>query len=194
MPHAPRGVASARTGIGTVGGVRTVILGDPPPEVEALIESRRRTGADRRDELWEGDYHMNPAPRKRHAILVSQMLERLGPVARRGGLITTADFNLGVPDDYRIPDAGLHRDASDAVYVDTAPLVVEVLSPEDETMEKLPFYASRGVDEVVIVDPDERRVTWLALADGGYDEVDRSALLDVDVAGFANDIAWPPND
>lgn len=187
-------MAPARPGIGTVGGVRTVILGDPPPEVEALIESRRRTGADRRDELWEGDHHINPAPRKRLAILVLEVMKLLDPYARGRGLVGTADFNLGVPDDYRIPDAGLHRDASDAVYVATAPLVVEVLSADDETMEKLPFYASRGVGEAVIVDPDERRVTWLALADGGYGEVDRSALLDVDVAGFAGAIAWPPID
>jgi Uma2 family endonuclease len=168
-----------------------VILGDPPPEIEALIESRRRTGADRRDELWEGDYHMNPAPRKRHAMLVSHMVELLAPLARRHGLIATTDFNLGVSDDYRIPDLGLHRDASDAVYVPTAPLVVEVLSPDDETMEKLPFYAARGVEEVVIVDPDERRVTWLALADGAYQETDRSDLLVLDVAELTARIDWP---
>jgi Uma2 family endonuclease len=157
-----------------------VILGDPPKEIEALIESRRRTGADRRDELWEGDYHMNPAPRKRHAMLVSNMVELLGPRARRNGLVITTDFNLGVPDDYRIPDGGLHRDASDAVFVDTAPLVIEVLSPDDETRETLPFYAARSVEEVIIADADERRVTWLALVDGSYREAARSELLDLD--------------
>lgn len=170
-----------------------MILGDPPKEIEALIESRRRTGADRRDELWEGDYHMNPAPRKRHAMLALQVMELLGPPARRRGLVGTADFNLGVPDDYRIPDGGLHRDASDAVYVDTAPLVIEVLSRDDETWEKLPFYATRGVDEVVIVDPDERRVTWLALVDGDYQASDRSELLDLAVADLAEGIGWPPD-
>lgn len=169
-----------------------MILGDRPAEIEALIESRRRTGADRRDEIWEGDYHMNPAPRKRHAILVSELLTLLHPHARRRGLIATTDFNLGEPMDFRIPDAGLHRDATDAVYVDSAPLVVEVLSPGDETMEKLPFYARRGVDEVVIADPLARTVQWLHLDAGSYVATDRSELLDLDVAEIVDRIDWPP--
>ena len=181
-------------GFDTVTSVRTVILGDPPVEIEALIESRRSTGADRRDEIWEGDYHMNPAPRKRHAILVSELLSLIHPCARRRGLVGTTDFNLGVPNDYRIPDAGVHRDAADAVYVDSAPLVIEVLSPDDETMEKLPFYAARGVDEVVIADPMTRAVQWLRLDGGAYVETRRSEVLDIDVAEIVTQIDWPPVD
>jgi Uma2 family endonuclease len=174
--------------------VRTVILGERPPQLEALIESRRRTGADRRDEIWEGDYHMNPAPRKRHGNTLMQLLGLLGPLARLAGLFGTADFNLGVPDDYRVPDGGFHRDNSDAVYVDTAALVIEVLSPDDETIEKVPFYAAHGVDEVVIADPLVRQVTWLRLVGGEYVEIDRSELLGVDVAEIVEQIEWPPTD
>jgi Uma2 family endonuclease len=174
--------------------MRTVILGERPVELEALIESRRATGADRRDEIWEGDYHMNPAPRKRHAILVHRLGVLLDGLARRRGLHGTTDFNLGLPNDYRIPDLGLHRDESDAVYVDTAPLIVEVLSPDDESWEKLPFYASRGVDEVVVIDPGPRRVVWLQRSGDSYRRVDHSAVLDVDVADVAEQIDWPPID
>lgn len=184
----------ARDPFVTVSSMRTVILGERPPAIEALIESRRRTGADRRDEIWEGDYHMNPAPRKRHAILHSRLTEILGPLARRRRLIPSADFNLGIPNNYRIPDVGLHRDESDAVYVDTAALVLEVLSPDDDTWEKVSFYASHGVDELVVVDPVARHVTWLILRDGDYVSTDRSELLGVDVAEITGQIDWPPVD
>lgn len=178
----------------TVGDMRTVILGERPAALEALIESRRATGADRNDEVWAGDYHMNPAPRKRHAILHSRVTQILGPLARRRQLVVSADFNLGDPDDYRIPDAGLHRDDTDAVYVDTAALVVEILSPHDESWEKVPFYAIRGVAEVMIVDPSTRSLTWLRLRAGRYEATDKSELLGIDVADFARQIDWPSTD
>jgi Uma2 family endonuclease len=174
--------------------MRTVILGERPPAIEALIESRRRTGADRRDEIWDGDYHMNPAPRKRHGRLVHQLGVLLDPYARRAALFPTADFNLGVPNDYRIPDGGLHRDDDDAIYVDTAAMAIEILSPDDETWDKVPFYAAHGVDEVVVVDPATRTVTWLRLTDGDYRVVAHSELLDVAVAEFSALIDWPPVD
>jgi Uma2 family endonuclease len=171
--------------------MRTVILGERPPAIEALIESRRRTGADRRDEIWDGDYHMNPAPRRPHGNLQAQLIYLLTPHARRQRLYVTSDFNVGVPNDYRIPDGGICRDNADVVYADTAALVIEVHSPDDETYEKLPFYAARRVDEVVIADPATRRLTWLRLAEGTYVETDRSALLDLDTADLAAQLDWP---
>ena len=65
------------------------------------------------------------------------------------------------------------------------------MSPDDETWAKLDFYAARGVDEVVVVDPADRTVAWMALVDGRYEPVERSALLDVDVATVAEAIDWP---
>ena len=38
----------------------------------------------------------------------------------------------------------------------------------DETREKLPFYAARGVEEVWLVDREPRTVEVLILRDGGY--------------------------
>jgi len=171
--------------------VRTVILGPPPPEVEELIRSRRRTGADRFDEVWEGDLHMNPAPRIDHGDVAVQLTARMLPLARRRGLRVTDGFNLGVADDFRIPDAGVHRERQHAVYVPTAALVVEVLSRGDETYEKLPFYATHGVDEVVIADPAGRTLVWLRLVDGAYLETEHSTVLDVAAAELAAQIDWP---
>jgi Uma2 family endonuclease len=41
--------------------------------------------------------------------------------------------------------------------------LVEILSPADETPAKLPFYAAHQVDELLIVDPQSRTVSWCAL-------------------------------
>lgn len=100
-------------------------------------------------------------------------------------------FNIGVAEDYRVPDAALLRSGPDGVYLPTAALVVEIVSPGDATWDKLPFYAAHGVDEVLIVDPRERALHWLALHDGGYEPVERSALIDLGAERLAERIDWP---
>lgn len=65
------------------------------------------------------------------------------------------------------------------------------LSPDDETWQKLPFYAEHKVDEVLVADPAERTVTWLALRDGEYAPVERSGLIDLGPAELAERIDWP---
>jgi len=77
------------------------------------------------------------------------------------------------------------------VWISTAAIVVEILSPGDETWEKLPFYAAHEVDEVLIVDPAERKVTWLRLSAGRYQPVERSQLIELGPAGLAGQLDWP---
>ena len=72
-----------------------------------------------------------------------------------------------------------------------AALVVEVLSPHDESWEKLDFYAAHGVDEVVMVDPQTRVVTWLMRESDGYVPTERSEVLGCTVAEFVGEIAFP---
>lgn len=62
-------------------------------------------------------------------------------------------FNLGEESDYRVPDRGLHRTPPSGTSVATAALVVEIVSPGDETWE-VPFYAAPDVDELLIAEPD----------------------------------------
>lgn len=169
-----------------------MILGPRPPAIEALIESRRATGADLYDEVWEGAYHMAPMTRGAHGLLDSEVAVILQSLSRPLGLFASGPFNLGEADDYRIPDRGIHRRRSNAAWFATAALVVEILSADDETFEKLPFYAAHGVDEVMIVNPVARSVTWLRLTAGAYSAVDRSPLLEVNVADVAARIDWPP--
>lgn len=136
---------------------------------------------------------MVPAPSGEHADIAQQLAEVLGPLAREAGLVATmGDFNLGESEhDYRVPDGGIHRGRPRGVWHSTAALVVEIISPGDETWEKLPFYAAHHVDEVLIAGPAERKVHWLALEHGEYQRVERSGLVDLGPAELAERIDWP---
>lgn len=171
----------------------TLVLDPPPHELEALAERRRQSGLDRLDEVWEGVLHMVPAPSHRHALIAQQLAELLGPLARVAGLCPTMhQFNLGdSEEDFRVPDGGLHRPGAGELWHPTAALVVEIVSPGDETWQKLPFYAAHQVDEVLIVDPAERTVHWLALTDGEYRPIERSGLIDLGPSDLAEHIDWP---
>jgi len=171
----------------------TLVLGQPPLELAALLERRRRAGVDRRDEVWQGVLHMVPGPSFEHARISQQLAELLGPPARAVGLLAAmGEFNLGEAEhDFRIPDGGLHRPGAAGVWLHTAALVVEILSPDDESWQKLPFYAAHHVDEVLLVDPAERTVTWLALRDGKYKPVGRSGLIELGPDELAQQLDWP---
>jgi Uma2 family endonuclease len=170
--------------------VRTVVLGPLPAQFAELIEHRRASGADLYDEVWQGEYHMAPAPPSAHGRVYAAVAAVLHGLARPAGLFDSGPFNLGEPDDYRVPDHGVFRDEPRGTWIPTAAVVVEVVSPDDETWAKLPFYAARGVEEVLIVDPRERSVSWLGLRAGGYAPIERS-VLGITAAELAAEIDWP---
>jgi hypothetical protein len=171
----------------------TLVLGAPPPELEALLARRRRAGVDRLDEVWQGVHHMVPGPSFEHAHVAQQLGELLGPVARAAGLVPTMhEFNLGESEhDFRVPDGGLHRPGAAGTWLATAALVVEIRSPDDETWEKLPFYAAHRVDEVLIIDIADRKVAWLALRGGEYEPTERSGLVELGPVALAEQLDWP---
>jgi Putative restriction endonuclease len=173
--------------------MRTVVLGPRPPELDALIARRRALGLDTHDEVWKGEYHMAPTAHSSHGWLDDQLAVLLHPLAQAAGLGGTGPFNLGEPDDFRVPDRGLHRTRPNAVWIPTAAVVVEIESPDDETWDKLDFYAGHGVDELLIVSAKTRSVTCLVLEDGRYERVGESRLLGPDSATLAERIEWPPD-
>jgi hypothetical protein len=171
----------------------TLVLDPQPPEVKALIERRRKLGQDRFDEVWDGVYHMNPVPAGRHANVAQQLAELLASPAREAGLVPMiSQFNLGdSSEDFRIPDGGLHRGFEDRVFYATAALVIEIVSPRDETWQKLRFYSDHGVEELLIVDPQQRTVHWLGLEAGEYKPLERSRLIELSAGELAERIDWP---
>ncbi len=169
----------------------TVVLGPRPPELQALIDRRRALGLDGHDEVWDGVYVMAPFAHPHHGAVKAQLVEHLTPRARAEGLVSGDSFNLGSRDDFRVPDAGWHRQLPDTAYVATAALVLEVLSPDDRTFDTLPFYAGHRVQELLVAVPVERRVRCWQLVDGAYVEQPGSALLGVSMARLAAEVAWP---
>jgi Uma2 family endonuclease len=173
--------------------MRTVVLDPPTSGFEKLLERRRRTGLDRLDEVWEGVLHLVPAPIGEHADISQQLAVAFNGPAQAAGLWPTmSEFNLGDSEhDFRVPDGGLHRERLRGVWHHTAALVVEIASPNDESWKKLPFYAAHDVDEVLIVDPRERRIHWLGLRDGDYAPIEHSAVIDLSASELADQIDWP---
>jgi len=183
--------ASIGNGGGRIETMKTVVLGQPPAEIAAFLARRRALGQDRFDEVWEGVDHLAPMAHPWHGYLDTVLAELLGPYARQAGLIGTSAFNLGEPSDFRVPDRGYHRQLPASIYVATAAIVVEIVSPDDETWEKFPFYAGHGVDEIGTAAPAGRELRWFELGSEGYVETGSSSLLGVAASDLAAEIAWP---
>ncbi len=171
--------------------MKTIVLGEPPVEIVNFLARRRALGQDRFDEVWEGDYHVVPAPHSRHGQVDSELAALLRPAAKAAGLSITTQFNLGGPHDYRVPDGGYHRTMPSATWMPTAAIVVEIVSPGDETWAKLDFYARHGVEEILVAEPRGRRIRWFTLAGATYEKAGASRLLSVTSAELEVGIDWP---
>lgn len=171
--------------------MRTTFVMDPPPVVEDWLARRRALGQDRLDEVWEGEYHVAPEASNRHALIQVQLIELLGPLARRAGLLIGGPINIGRPMDFRVPDIGYLRREEDPVWNPTAAIVVEVLSPRDESRAKLGFYHRTGVEEILLVDPDARAVEWLTRGPDAYQAANGSSLLAITSEELSELLDWP---
>jgi len=148
---------------------------------ESLLEDRRRKGIDKFDEMWEGVVHMTPAPNIKHQDFEFELEAWL---RNHWGVRSGGDVfhNVNVSDrdnwedNFRIPDLVLLLPEQRNILRDThifgAPLVVvEIRSPGDESLEKIPFYAKLGVAEVWIIDRDDKTPELYVLSGGQYDLV-----------------------
>ena len=143
---------------------------------EDFLEERRRLGHDKRDELWEGVLHMVPPASYLHASVSDELVAALTVIARRRGWIARSGqaglFQPATDTSYRVPDAMVARPEHVSERgLEGAVLVVEVLSPNDESRDKFPFFARLGVDEVWLVEPRTREVEVHTLRDGRYHRV-----------------------
>lgn len=172
--------------------MRAVMLEAP----DELLEERRRRGADRWDELWEGVLHMVPPPSDRHQRVGTELLLALAPVAKEQGLVISYETGVFRNDtDYRVPDLVLTApDRRSDRGVEAAPaIVVEIRSRDDETYEKLPFYEVIGTEEMIVVDLEAQNVELykhqggqLRVAVADPDGFVRSSVLDLSI-GFGQD-------
>ena len=138
------------------------------------LAHRRSIGLDRWDEMWDGVLHMTPAPSLEHQRILDRMIGFLESHLRttgRGLLISGINvFNdAAAHSDYRIPDLTFVAAGRDRVFrhdgVHGGPdAVIEIRSPEDETYDKLPFYASLDTRELIVIDRDTKRPEVYRLA------------------------------
>lgn len=171
--------------------MQTVVLGEPPAPLAEWLARRRELGQDLFDEVWEGVYHVAPSPHRRHGDVDDQIAALLRPLARQVGLWPSGPLNVGEPDDYRVPDRAYLRDRHMDTFVPTAAAVVEIVSPEDETFAKFPFYVSRGIEELLIVDPQASSVQWYRRDGHEMASVPEGELLGITGADLTASIDWP---
>jgi len=167
--------------------VRALILGSSSagPFAE-MLERRCSWGADRHDEVWSGVLHLDRL--RAHADLAQQLGELLSLPARAAGMtVAMGECNFGQAEHEA-------HELDGALRLTSAELVVEIVTPDENSWEKLPFYAAHHVDELVIVDPAERKVFWLVMdQQGGYQFVERSGLIDLDPFKLADQLEEQEN-
>ncbi|MCH8042236.1 MAG: Uma2 family endonuclease [Planctomycetes bacterium] len=164
------------------------LITDPSLE-ERLRAERKVSGADRFDESWEGIYMMAPMPNDEH----QQIVMRLGSILQEvigwpGSGEVRPGVNLSAAEedwksDYRVPDIAVFLNDTAAINRGThwqgaADFLVEVISTDDRTREKLPYYASLGVRELLLIDRDPWAVELYRLGEGGLEPVGVSRLDD----------------
>lgn len=142
---------------------------------DELIRDRRRLGLGDRDEMWEGALRLVSVAPALHGMVWNDLRCLLASPAERLGLSSfmkpgVFDADLADMANYRVPDLGYARaeDVSERGIEGRAVLVVEVLSPEDGSYEKLPFYRRVGVEELLYVDPKTRAFEVRRPEDDGW--------------------------
>ncbi len=142
----------------------TMLIIDPICEA-LVLEDRRAIGADRHDEVWDGVYVVPPIADNEHQQIGARLTSIYDYVL---GWSQTCQIRLGtnVSDqahgwrkNYRCPDVAVFLARTKARNKRTHWLggpdhAVEVISPDDRTRDKLPFYEKVGTREVLLVDRD----------------------------------------
>lgn len=134
-----------------------------------LLEQRRRSGADLWDEMWEGVLHMVPPPAERHQLLGAKLCAVLLPIAETLGLRLVQHIGLyRADDDYRGPDLAAYRpdQTSRRGLEAAAELVIEIVSPGDESREKVPWFAALAIRDIFLIDRDTLDVERFEPRDG----------------------------
>ena len=150
---------------------------------EALVEERRRTGADRWDELWEGELHMVPPPSWLHQHLGTKLVRELDPLAEARDLVGAYETGLyrpGTDLDYRVADHLYARPelATERAWTGRPRWWWSFAPPVTRPTTSSPSTPTLGVGEVIVVHPAERTVELFVLRGG------RHILVEADAKGL----------
>jgi Uma2 family endonuclease len=130
---------------------------------ERLKAERALSGADRFDEVWEGIYMMAPLADDEHQEIAAKLTSIFqivvgweGDAKVRPG-VNISDRDQGWEHNYRCPDVVVFMPDTKARnlgahWMGGPDFAVEIVSPDDRTRDKLDFYASVKVRELLIID------------------------------------------
>lgn len=155
---------------------------------ESLREERAAAGADRWDEVWEGTYMMTPLPNIEHQDIAGGLVSVIRQVVGRGQAIVlpgtnVSDREAGWKQNYRCPDVAVYLVGNPAKNCSThwcggADFAVEIVSDDDQSREKIPFYAKIGTRELLIVDRDPWSLELFRLSNSELRSIGKSTLDD----------------
>ena len=132
---------------------------------------------DRFDEVWDGVRVVSPYPNNQHQRIATRLSRALLEAIEDPGLgvvlngANVSDRHEGWGQNYRGPDIAVYLEGTTARDWDShweggPDFAVEIVSPNDRSREKLEFYASVGVREVLFIDRKPWMLELSRAADG----------------------------
>jgi Uma2 family endonuclease len=163
-----------------------IVVLDPDME-ERLLTERGNSEGNRYDEVWEGVYMMTPLPNNDHQELVGDLTSILREVLRQseqGKVFPGVNLSDRAEDwkqNFREPDVAVFLRDGKAVNHGThwqgaADFLVEIISPGERTREKIPFYSSLGVVELLVIDRDPWALELYRFDHGRLEKIGLSTL------------------
>ena len=151
-----------------------------PGSLDQLVAHRRRTGAGHLDECWDGMWHLTD-PSARHQQIAFRLCRIFAEVIEDTGRgtawisINVTDRDENWIDNHRCPDGavilktnpGRWIGANQVAFLGGPDLVVEVSGDENDH-DKLPFYGSLGVREILMIGQTQSRPELWRWEGGGY--------------------------
>lgn len=164
----------------------TMVVRDPSLE-KRIKAQRRRTGADRLDEVWEGVYMMAALADDQHQALATMLGAVFQILIGWTGLgevrigVNVSDRDKDWRRNYRCPDVAVFLQGTKAKNRRThwfggPDFAVEILSPKDRSRKKLVFYAKLGVRELLLIDRKPWALELYRLHNGELQLATRSTL------------------
>ncbi len=173
----------------------TTLIADPGVE-QRLIAERRASGADRKDEVWDGVYIIMPDPNVEHQRLVMRLGVVFSDVVNppAGGDVfpglNLSDRAEDWKDNYRCPDVAVFLSGNTAQVFEAhicgpADFLVEIVSPSDKTRDKFDFYGGLGVRELLLIDRQPWSLELYRLSGNELVPAGRSSVSQSDVIASA---------
>ncbi|MCC7420957.1 MAG: Uma2 family endonuclease [Planctomycetaceae bacterium] len=147
-----------------------------PTVDESTIIARQRAGIDQFDEVWEGVYVMSPLADLQHqdldltlAMILRICIDWCGLGQTFAG-VNISDRKRNWRQNYRCPDVAVFLNETRAVaykahWYGGPDFGIEIVSENDRTLEKLPFYEQVRTRELLVIERDPWAIQLYRLED-----------------------------